>query len=111
MIWDTLAGFSTTIEILYLIPISIMIAVIIATIYGKLTLPIGVIGIGIGIMMAFFLAPYTAVVMQPLANTVWFGYQWTMLEVMALLHLISVFAICFVAIYNLYRSGGIKVWA
>lgn len=111
MLWETLQGFSTTIEILYLIPISIMIAVIIATIYGKLTLPIGVLGIGIGIMMAFFLAPYTALVMQPLANTIWYGYQWTLFEVIAIFHLASIFSIVIVALYNLYRSGGIKVWA
>jgi hypothetical protein len=109
MIWD-INAFATSIEILYVIPLGIMIAVLIATLYGKLTIPIGIIGIALGIVMAWLLAPYTSLVMSPLANTLWYGYAWTLLEVFAVIHIFSVFWMAGIGVYNLYRSGGITAW-
>lgn len=108
--WD-LTTISTSIEILYAIPIGILIAVLIASFYGKLTLPIAFVGVIFGIILAWLLAPYTSLVMGPLANTIWYGYKWTILEALGLLHLISVFFMASVGVYNLWRSDGVKIWA
>lgn len=108
---EYLTEFATTIEILYLIPIIFLIAVLIATIYGKLSLPIAFIAVIFGIILAWLLAPYTSLIMAPLANSIWYGYVWTWLEVFALLHIVSVFSMAGIGMYNLYLSGGIKIWA
>ena len=110
MIWD-LNTFATSIEILYVIPLGILIAVLIASFYGKLNLPIAFIGVISGILLAWLLAPYIALVMGPLTNTIWYGYDWTLLEAIGLLHIISVFSMAGVGLYNLWRSGGVKIWA
>jgi hypothetical protein len=99
------------IELLYAIPIGILISVLIATFYGKLSMPIGFIGVMAGIGIAWLLSPYIALIMNPLTNCIWYGYEWTLLTMFGLLHIISVFVIASESLYNLYLSGGIKTWA
>lgn len=106
-----MVAFETSIEILYAIPIGILIAVLIGTFYGKLTLPIGFIGVVLGLVLAWLLAPYIALVMEPLTNSIWYGYEWTLLEIFGLTHIASVFTMAGVGLYNLYRSGGVTFWA
>lgn len=100
------------IELLYAFSIGLSIAVLIGTLYGKLSIPMAMIIIFvIGIGITWVLSPYISLILTPLWNSVWFGYTWGWLEILALAHLITTFWVSGVMLYNLYRSEGVTGWA
>lgn len=101
----------TQIEIIYAVLIGLLIAIAIATYYGKLNLGIGIIGLLAGIGIAWFFADWMMLVMTPLGNSIWYGYPWTLLSILALIQIITMCAMVGMAFYNLYKSGGRIVWA
>lgn len=100
------------IELLYAITIGIAFAVLIGTWYGKLTIPMAIIiFLTVGLGLAWLLAPYTTLIMTPLANSIWYGYAWGWLELMALLHVITSMAwVLPIMVYNLYKTEGLTGW-
>lgn len=100
----------TQIEIIYAMLIGLLLAVAIASYYGKLNMGIGLIGILGGIGVAWLLADYTSLVMTPLANSLWYGYSWGLLEILALLQIITFIVMVGLALYNLYKTKGKVIW-
>lgn len=100
----------TQIELLYAIPIGLLIALGIATWLGKLNFGIALIGLLSGIGIAWAFSSYIDVAITPLSNVIWYGYAWSIYAIMVLIHIILAFLMMFVAGYNLYRTGGKAVW-
>ena len=103
--------FETQIELLYALPIGILVLTAFGMWYRVLNPVIALLSVLTGIAIAWLFAPYTTLIMTPLSNTVWYGYEWTLIEALALTHLATIFTMVGVAVYNLYRSGGGKLWA
>ena len=103
--------FETQIELLYGLPIGILILTAIAMWFKVLNPIVALLSILAGIGVAWLLSPYTALIMTPLANSLWYGYSWGFLEALALMHIVTIFGMVGIAVYNLYRSGGGKSWA
>lgn len=100
------------IELIYALSIGISIAILIATLYGKLTIPIAILSfLTFGLGIAWALAPYTSLVMTPLANSIWYGYSWGWVELFALTQIITTFFWAIpIMLYNFYATGGKTGW-
>lgn len=101
----------TQIELVYAVLIGLLISVAVATYFRKLTLGIGLFGLLAGIGIAWFFADWMTMVMTPMSNSLWYGYDWGLLEILALVQIITMCAMVGMALYNLYKSGGKIVWA
>lgn len=99
-----------TIDLIYMIPIIISVIAILGLYFEKVNWFTALIGILIGFGIAFYIAPYTDLIMTPLSNSLWHGYGWGWIEYLALTHLITLFIMCGIALYNLYMSNGKKLW-
>ena len=102
--------YETQIELLIAIPLGILIAVIIAVALDKLNVWIGAIGIIIGLGCAWMLAPVIQLVMIPIHNSLFYGYQWTLLEIFGLLWIITIVIMGGKALINLWLTKGTKLW-
>lgn len=100
------------IELLYAISIGIAISILIATYFGKLTIPMAILSfLTFGLGIAWLLAPYTTLIMTPLSNSIWYGYSWGYVEIFALAHIISTFFwVLPIMFYNFYATGGKTGW-
>lgn len=98
------------IEILYFIPLIVLIIVAFAFWIEKIDWVIGIISIALAFIVAWLLQAYTAVVMTPLGNALWYGYSWGIVEILGLVHLILIFLCTFRAVYNLWVSKGKVIW-
>lgn len=99
------------IDLVYLIPLAIILIVGLAVWLESLNLWVGIMGIMIAFGVSYWIAGYQALVLVPLANSVWYGFSWGLLEYLAIVHLFSLALMVVIAIYNLYMSGGRKLWA
>lgn len=104
-------SYLTQIELLYALPIGLIIACAIAIYYNRLNPMIAGIGILGGIVIAWAIAPYTALIMTPIHNAIFYGYSWTLLVYLGLLHIILIFIILGLFLRNLYISKGKRGWA
>lgn len=99
------------IETSYAILIGVVIILTILTVTRKMSLGIGLIGIGTGFGIAFLLAPYTEIVMSPVGNAIIYGGAWTINVILGVAHLATMIIIVIIAAYNLMASGGKIIWA
>ena len=99
-----------TIDLIYTIPIIISVIAILGMYFEKVNWFTAIMGIFIGFGITYYLAPYTTLIMNPLSNSLWYGYDWGLFEYLGLFHLSTLFIMCFIALYNLYMSNGKKLW-
>lgn len=102
-----------TFDLLYFLPITMLILASIMAYYKRITIPMAIFGVLISLGITVLFAPYQAIVLTPLVNCLWFGYSWTFpayLPIIALAHVISLFTMGILAIYNLYISHGKSLW-
>lgn len=98
------------IEILFWIAIGIALANLIAFATGYLSWPIAIIGMVAGLGFAIIIEPFTSLIMNPLGNSLFFGYNWGLFETVVLFFIVSCFWIVGVMTYNQWKTGGIKSW-
>lgn len=98
------------IDLIYMIPIVFSVIAIIGMYAEKINWFVGLIGIIGGFGISYYIAPYTDLIMTPLSNVLWFGYNWSLFTGLAMAHLISIFVMSSIAMYNLYMSNGKKLW-
>lgn len=99
-----------TIDLIYAIPIIISVIAIFGMYFEKLNWFTGFIAIIGGFGIAYYIAPYTTLIMGSLSNSLWYGYSWGLFEYLGLLHLITIAIMSAIALYNLYMSNGKKLW-
>jgi len=99
-----------TIDLIYAIPIIVSVIAIFGLYFEKVNWFTALLGIIGGFGIAYYIAPYTSLIMTPLSNSLWYGYDWGMIEYFALAHLITLFIMSIIALYNLYMSNGKKLW-
>lgn len=64
-----------------------------------------------GFVIAYIFAPYNQIIITATGNAIWYGYEWSILAILGLAHMVSMFAMVIVAGMNLFKSGGKIVWA
>lgn len=99
-----------TIDLIYAFPIILSIIAILGMYLEKVNWFIALMGIVIGFGLTYYIAPYTAIIMGSLSNSLWYGYSWGLFEYLGLIHLITICIMSAIAIYNLYMSNGKKLW-
>lgn len=97
-------------DFIYLIPLSILLITILGVYYQKLNFFIALMGCGIALGITYWIVPYQELVIHSLGSTVWYGYEWGLFEIIAIMHIFTIFTMSGLAIYNLYMTGGKKIW-
>lgn len=98
------------IDLLFLIPLMVLLITAVATWYQKLNLWVAFIGTLTAFGITYWLAPYQELVLNPLTSSLWYGYSWGYLEIVTAIHIITLFIMSGIAVYNLYMTGGKKIW-
>ena len=101
----------TSIELIYAIIFGVISVIGILTITRKMSIGIGLIGIGLGMAIAYILSPYMDVVMNPITQSIFYGAVWDIPAILGVLHIASLVFMVIVAMYNLMASGGKIIWA
>lgn len=91
--------------------IATLIIVGIMTYTKKMSIGIALFGMICGFVLAYIFAPYTEIVMNPIANYLQYNYSLTLIVILGIGHLISSMYLCGVAFYNLIVSDGEISWA
>ena len=99
------------IDLIFLIPLVVLIIVAMATYYNVLNMWVAFTGCIMAFAITWMLAPYQELIITPLASSLWFGHTWGLLEMIAIVHIGTIFTMVGIAVYNLYMTGGKKVWA
>jgi hypothetical protein len=99
------------IEISYMILFAVIIIVAILSITRKMSLGIGLAGIGAGLLIAWVMAPYMNIVIGPIGEALFYGGNWTIAAIVGIVHLGTLIAMTGMATYNLMSSGGKIIWA
>jgi hypothetical protein len=99
------------IEISYMILFASIIIVGILTITRKMSMGIGIAGIGSGLLIAWLLSPYMAIVIEPVGQFLFYGGDLTLSAMLGIGHLASLIVMTGMAGYNLMSSGGKIIWA
>jgi len=107
---STETSYVNQIDMLYVIPLMVLILTGIAMYTGKLSFTWGILAIGLSIIIVYFASPYTTMMLVPLKNSIWFGYSWGYFEYMVLIDIILLFLMSIVGFYNLYITRGLKFW-
>ncbi len=100
-----------TIEISYMILFAVIAIIAILTITRKMSLGIGIIGIALGFIIAYVLAPYMSIVIYPVGQAMFYGGSWGLPAILGIAHLASLIVMVGIAGYNLLSSGGRIIWA
>lgn len=109
--FDALTAAGYTIEITTIIAFGLLILFAILGYTKKMSVGIAIIsGIG-GFVIAYIFSPYSVLIIHPLANSIWYGYAWTVSSFIGLFHIASTFLLVVMAGYNLYESKGEIAWA
>lgn len=77
----------------------------------KMSLGIALSGIGLGLAVAWVLAPYLDIVIEPIRQVLWFGGVWGIPAILGIIHLATLIVMVGMAGYNLASSGGKIAWA
>lgn len=99
------------IEISYMIIFAAIIITAILAFTRKMSMGIGLTGMGLGFGIAYILGPYMQIVIGPMGDALFYGGEWTIPAILGVIHLSSMIFVVIVAIYNLMSSGGKIVWA
>lgn len=99
-----------TIELVYLIPLTIMMICAFAVFFNQLNVFFGFVATGISFVVSYIIAPYTDTVITPVSNSIWYGYSWGLIEILGLIDIILIFAMSIIAVNNLWLSKGKKFW-
>lgn len=98
------------IEIMYLVPLVVLGIVAFAVYFNQLNWFTGLIGAGTGFAIAYYSADYTNLIITSVSNSIWYGYSWGWIEMLGLVHIITLFIMMAIAINNLWLSNGKKLW-
>jgi len=101
----------TTIEISTVIGFSLLILFGLMGYLKKISVGIAFFSGIAGFLIGWIFAPYNQTIIVGISNVIWYGYDWSILAILGMLHIITMFAMVIIAGYNLYRSGGKIVWA
>lgn len=107
-------GIDFAFSLIYLIPIIISIIAIIFVFFNRMNKWLAGFSIGGSVIFALLFAPFQSIVITPLVNAIWYGYDWTSpsyLPVIALVWLILTITLSIGAIYNAYITNGKSFWA
>lgn len=99
------------IELSYMLMFMFLILFGILGITRKMSAGIAMASIAAGFGISYYLAPYMALVINPLGNSIAYGYSMGVVEWIGVAHLGSIVFMVLVAAYNLISSGGKIVWA
>lgn len=97
-------------ELTYGFVIGFSVFVFISAYFQKLRISFALLFILLSIGIAWLIAPFTMLLMTPLSNAIWYGYEWGMYEAFALYHLFTLIAMPIVALFILYKTGGKALW-
>ena len=106
---DSYTGY--TLEILYIITFALVMLFSILAYTKKMSIGIALISLITGIGVAWLFSPYMSIAIAPITNWVVYGYAFTWYTLVAVAHLVSLFAMVIIAGYNLLRSEGKIIWA
>jgi hypothetical protein len=99
------------IEIMYMILFACIVIIGILAITKKMSIGIGLVGVGTGLLIAWLLAPYMSIVIGPVGQAIFYGGDWSMQAILGVIHLSTMIVMTGMAGYNLMSSGGKIVWA
>lgn len=99
------------IEISYMVLFACIIIIGILGATRKMSLGIAIIGMGLGLLVAWILAPYMAVVIEPVGQALFYGGSWGYMAILGIIHLATLIIMVGMAGYNLASSGGKIAWA
>ena len=99
------------IELLYWIIFSFIFVDIILTYTRKMSLGIGIIGIGAGFIAVYLFAPYMNLVIMNIGQAIFYGGDYTTGVILGIIHLIILAGCVIVRYSNLLSSGGKIGWA
>lgn len=99
-----------TIDLVVLIPLIFSLLAMFGLWFEKVNWFVSLISIFGAFGIAYYVAPFSEVVFTPFKNSLWYGYDWGLYEIMVGI-LITIYIIMGVqALYNLYMSNGKKIW-
>lgn len=97
------------IDLVILIPLIISIVCILAMFFDSVNWFIALMGIVIAFGTAYYSAEYSNLLIQPLANVLWYGYAWSTLAYLSAGIVIMWILIGIQSGYYLYMTNGKKV--
>lgn len=99
------------IEISYMVLFACIIIIGILGASRKMSLGIAMIGMGLGLIVSWVLAPYMSIVIEPVGMAIFYGGTWGIMAILGLIHLATLIIMVVMAGYNLASSGGKIAWA
>lgn len=111
MILDTLTDLGNTIELGYWLAFFAMIVMVFAAYLEKVSWTILIGGFLGASLIAWGAMEYTALVMGPVGNAIWYGYDWTLGAYLGVMHLATTFILVLSYMMNLAKSDGKIGWA
>ena len=100
-----------TIDLLYWGSLSLLSIAILSAIFKKaVNIWIGIMGIALGAIITWYASPYTQYAIIPIRNWAFYGTDFTLATGVALVHVISLFFMSLVAVFNLWSSNGYSLW-
>lgn len=105
------AVLGTTIEITTVIGFSLLVLFGLMGYFKKVSVGIAFFSGIAGFVIGWVFAPYNAIIIGSMGNAIWYGYDWSLMAVLGLFHMLTIFLMVGIAAYNLYRSEGKIIWA
>lgn len=99
------------IEITYMILFAVALITLILTWTRKMSVGIGLCGIGLAFAIGFIIAPYSSLIMNPVSWAIAYGGSWTLSAILGVSHILSMCFIAGIGVYNLMMSKGKIIWA
>lgn len=99
------------IEVVYLAIFTLIGLITILTYTNKMSVGIALLSLIFGIIICIIFAPYMQLIITPIGYVIFYGYTPTNFIIAGIAHLISLFFMLGVSIYNLVVSGGKITWA
>lgn len=101
-----------TIELSYVLAFFVLILVSIAFYLDRLNwfiaLVSGAMALFIGYIVSLY--GYTDIIVEPLKNSLFYGFEWGYLEIFILANYIMIILMCTLALYYLWITKGRKLW-
>lgn len=99
-----------TIDLVILLPLIFSILALFGLVLEKVNWFIALVSIIGAFGIAYYFAPYTELMIVPLKNVLWYGYDWSLLAWLVLGNIFCYIGMGATAMYNLYMSNGKKIW-
>ena len=95
-----------SIDIVLLIPLFVSILCILAMVFDYVNWFTCLMGIVLSIGIAYWVSPMANLIIQPLGNSLWYGYDWGLLSYLAFIIIAFWIMIGTQSLYYLYMTDG-----